>query len=81
MLRVWQKLFELKITFLLNVSQNEASPCSHVNGLFVGRGHSETHGGHHGLVPCGVDDLPLGSVRVVGQHALVLFIDGNLKEL
>lgn len=57
------------------------SPCRRINSLFVGRRNSETHRGDHGFVPSRVDDLPLGPVSVAGQHALIVFGNGNLREL
>lgn len=54
-------------------------PVGHLDGLFVGRGDQEAHGGHHGLVSCGADHLPLRSLRVVLQHALVVPADGDLQ--
>lgn len=59
----------------------EHAPCSHINSLFVGGRHSETNRRHHGLIPCWADHLPLGSMRVTGQHTLVVFINGNLTGL
>lgn len=56
------------------------SPCRRVNGLFVWRWNGETHRGDHGLIPGRVDDLPLGPVSVTGQHALVIFRNGDLRE-
>lgn len=54
-------------------------PVGHFDGLFVGRGDQEAHRGHHGLVPRGADHLPLGSLRVVLQHALIVPADGDLQ--
>lgn len=56
------------------------SPCRRINGLFVGRRDGEAHRGDHGLVPGRVDDLPLGPVSVTGQHALIVFSNGDLAE-
>lgn len=57
------------------------SPRSHVNSLFVGWRHSETHRGHHGLITGGIDDFPLGPVGVISQYAFLVFANGNLEEL
>lgn len=86
-----------EITYSIAVSQNQEktlhwnkrmhkmnpniSPCGHINSFSVGRRHSETNRGHHGLIPRRVDDFPLSPVRVTGQHTLVVFIDVDLKEL
>lgn len=55
------------------------SPCRRINGLFVRWWNSETHWGDHGFVPSRVNDFPLGPVSVTGQHALIVFSNGNLR--
>lgn len=54
-------------------------PVGCTDGLLVRRWDSEAHWGHHSLIPCGTDHLPLGPLRVVLQHTLLTPINGDLR--
>lgn len=49
-------------------------PACCIDGLQVRRWDSEADRGHHGLIPCGTDHLPLGPLRVVLQYTLLTSI-------
>lgn len=58
-----------------------SSLCSYISSLFIGWRYREANRGHHGLIPCRTYDFPLGPVRVAGQLTLLLFMDGDLKNI
>lgn len=64
--------------FNLQKGPQPYEPVGKVNRFFVWWGDSKAHRRDHGLVPGGTDDLPLGAVRVVGQDAFIVFVNGYL---
>lgn len=57
---------------------NAYKPVCKVNGFFVRWRNCETHRWDHCLIPSRANDLPLSSMRVVGQNTLIIFVNGYL---
>lgn len=54
-------------------------PAGHLNGILVGWGDEEADRWHHCFIPCGADHFPLGPLRIIFQHTLIILANSDLK--